>query len=79
MQAQLVASVQHSLSMYLYDNAKFLCERLAAEFPCEVHMLARQLPLRAHLVTRPGVPPRFGSTPFRWHHTLQAAVDKPRA
>ena len=24
MQAQLVASVQHSLSMYLYDNAKFL-------------------------------------------------------
>ena len=38
MQAQLVASVQHSLSMYLYDNAKFLCERLAAEFPSEVQL-----------------------------------------
>ena len=36
MQAQLVASVQHSLSMHLYANAKFLCERLAAEFPSEV-------------------------------------------
>jgi hypothetical protein len=40
MQAQLIASVQHSLSMYLYDNAKFLCERLAAEFPCEVRPAA---------------------------------------
>ena len=52
MQAQLTSSVQHSLSMYMFDNAKFLCERLAAEFPCEVWAAAWGLaapPYRAHV------------------------------
>lgn len=36
MEAQLVASVQQSLGLYLYDNASFMCERLVAEYAGEV-------------------------------------------
>jgi len=60
MQAQLVASVQHSLSMYLYDNAKFLCERLAAEFPSEVQLpTAMSRPQRHRCQCRPRVSFQF--------------------
>ena len=36
MEEHMVACVQHSLSLYLFDNACFLCERLVAQFPSEV-------------------------------------------
>ena len=38
MEAQLVACVRDSLDTFLYDNAKFMCERLYAEYPTEVHL-----------------------------------------
>lgn len=31
-----MAAVQQHLTLHLYDNAKFLCERLVASFPSEV-------------------------------------------
>jgi hypothetical protein len=34
-EAQLVAQVTESLSMHLMDNARFMAERLHAEFPTE--------------------------------------------
>jgi anaphase-promoting complex subunit 3 len=50
MEAHLVACIRESLSLYLYDNAQFLCERLVAAFPtqvsCKWHIVwcsARQL------------------------------------
>lgn len=43
MEAQLVASVQQSLGLYLYDNASFMCERLVAEFPGEVRHTVPQV------------------------------------
>lgn len=36
MEAQLVACVQESLALYLHDNARFMAERLLAEFSTEV-------------------------------------------
>lgn len=36
MEAQIANLVQESLSLYLYDNACFLAERLVAEYPNEV-------------------------------------------
>ncbi len=36
--SHMVACVQESLALYLYDNAIFLCERLVAEFPLEVRV-----------------------------------------
>ena len=36
MDAQLQACVRDSLDKYLFDNAKFMCERLYAEYPSEV-------------------------------------------
>lgn len=38
-EAQLVAQVTESLSMHLMDNARFMAERLHAEFPSEVRTL----------------------------------------
>ena len=35
MEQQLVACVQDSLALYLHDNARFMAERLQAEFPSE--------------------------------------------
>ncbi len=32
----MVACVNESLSLYLMSNARFMCERLVAEFPSEV-------------------------------------------
>eukprot|EP00887_Chlorella_sp_A99_P004840 scaffold4.g4840.t1 len=37
-EAHLVACVQESLALYLYDNAIFLCERLVADFPTEANV-----------------------------------------
>lgn len=37
LEEHLVATVQHSLGLYLFDNACFLAERLVAQFPSEVH------------------------------------------
>lgn len=39
MEAQLVACVKESLDAFLYDNAKFMCERLWAESNTEVRSL----------------------------------------
>ncbi|KAK9825199.1 hypothetical protein WJX81_006564 [Elliptochloris bilobata] len=41
-EAQMIACVNDSLRLYLYDNARFMCERLVAEFPssANVHLLA---------------------------------------
>lgn len=36
LEEHLVACVQQSLGLYLFDNASFLCERLVAQFPSEV-------------------------------------------
>ena len=35
MEQQLVACVQDSLALYLYENARFMAERLLAEFHSE--------------------------------------------
>jgi hypothetical protein len=35
-EAQLIAQVVESLQMHMMDNAKFMAERLHAEFPNEV-------------------------------------------
>ena len=35
MEQQLVACVQDSLALYMHDNARFMAERLQAEFPSE--------------------------------------------
>lgn len=35
LEEHLVATVQHSLGLYLFDNACFLAERLVAQFPSE--------------------------------------------
>ncbi|KAK9823416.1 hypothetical protein WJX72_002594 [[Myrmecia] bisecta] len=42
MEGHLIACIQDSLGLYLHDNARFLCERLVAEFPSEAntHLLA---------------------------------------
>lgn len=32
----MIACVNESLSLYLLSNARFMCERLVAEFPSEV-------------------------------------------
>ncbi|BDA50167.1 Cell division cycle protein 27 homolog [Coccomyxa sp. Obi] len=37
MEAHLVACIHESLSLYLYENAQFLCERLVAAFPKQDH------------------------------------------
>ncbi len=48
LEAHLVACVQHSLGLYLFDNACFMCERLVAQFPSEVRRKAIRLrPLRS--------------------------------
>lgn len=39
MEAQLVACVHESLALYLYENARFMAERLVAEFPREGNQL----------------------------------------
>ncbi len=39
MEAQIANLVQESLSLYLYDNACFLAERLVAEYPNEVRFV----------------------------------------
>jgi hypothetical protein len=36
MEAQMVACVVDSLRLYLHENARFMCERLVAEFPTPV-------------------------------------------
>lgn len=36
MESQLVACVHESLSLYLFENAQFLCERLVAILPTQV-------------------------------------------
>ena len=36
MEAQMVACVVDSLRLYLHENARFMCERLVAEFPSPV-------------------------------------------
>ncbi len=41
MEAQMVACVNDSLRLYLYDNACFMCERLVAEFPSQVRPCKR--------------------------------------
>lgn len=38
-EAQLVAQVVDSLAMYMMENARFMAERLHAEFPKEVRMM----------------------------------------
>ncbi|EFN54950.1 hypothetical protein CHLNCDRAFT_24117 [Chlorella variabilis] len=38
LEEHLVACVQHSLGLYLFDNACFLCERLVAQFPSEANL-----------------------------------------
>lgn len=35
-ESQLIAQVVESLQMHMFDNAKFMAERLHAEFPNEV-------------------------------------------
>ena len=35
-ECHMVACVNESLSLYLMSNARFMCERLVAEFPSEV-------------------------------------------
>ena len=35
-ESHMIACVQDSLSLYLMSNARFMCERLVAEFPSEV-------------------------------------------
>lgn len=39
----LIACVNESLSLYLMSNARFMCERLVAEFPSEVGILSRRV------------------------------------
>jgi len=39
MEAHLVACIHESLSLYLYDNAQFLCERLVAAYESQVSIL----------------------------------------
>ena len=41
MEQQLVACVQESLALYLHDNARFMAERLLAEFPSEASRSVR--------------------------------------
>ena len=36
LEAELIACVHDSLRLYLHDNARFMCERLLAEFPSPV-------------------------------------------
>ena len=36
----MIACVNESLSLYLMSNARFMCERLVAEFPSEVYTTA---------------------------------------
>lgn len=36
LEAELIACVHDSLRLYLHDNARFMCERLVAEFPSPV-------------------------------------------
>lgn len=40
----MIACVNESLSLYLMGNARFMCERLVAEFPSEVCYLAAFMP-----------------------------------
>ena len=48
----MIACVHQSLSLYLMDNARFMCERLVAEFPSEVGLAAHWLtPLKNSFVT----------------------------
>ena len=42
MEAHLVASILSNLSSYLYDNARFLAERLVAAHPSEVGVRERR-------------------------------------
>jgi hypothetical protein len=66
LEAQLVASVQESLALYLYDNARFLCERLVAESPTEVLYLlhsAQRAPLPPGLPRGRGRVPTLGVDP----------------
>ena len=52
LEAELVARVHDSLRLYLHDNARFMCERLVAEFPS---------PVRSDCLERPWSP-----RPQRW-------------
>ena len=37
-ESHMIACVNESLSLYLMSNARFMCERLVAEFPSEVSL-----------------------------------------
>ena len=54
MENQLIACVQESLALYLYENARFMAERLVAEFPREVSCL-RRAPDQPEIAGRAGV------------------------
>ena len=41
MEGQLIACVQESLALYLHENARFMAERLVAEFPREVRQACK--------------------------------------
>jgi hypothetical protein len=43
MELQLVGSVQESLGLLLYENARFLSERLVAQFASEVGRRSRDV------------------------------------
>lgn len=47
MEAHLVACIHESLSLYLYDNAQFLCERLVAAYEKQVLILVDFLQISA--------------------------------
>ena len=47
-EAQLVAQVIESLSMHMMENARFMAERLHAEFPHEVRMWQQISPAHPH-------------------------------
>ncbi len=70
MEAHLVACIHESLSLYLHDNAQFLCERLVAAFPsqvrCESCFLKSFSPVTQQLLLnfvkfRAGEPPLAGN------------------
>ena len=42
LEAELTACVHDSLRLYLHDNARFMCERLVAEFPSPVRSDCRE-------------------------------------
>ena len=55
LEEHLVACVQHSLGVYLFDNACFLCERLVAQFPSEVRAVRAGWRCSGEMQRRPQV------------------------